>query len=248
MKHQSRRPATLALLWAASLCAAADNAFMDDHGRASASPGQGAPAAAGRGHWVPAIQGPPPAPTTSRAQRLAPRDLVRVQVYGVDELSAQERVDADGRIHLPLLGPVAVGGLSTQEAAAQIAALLRRDYLQDPRVDVAVQETAPGQVTVIGSVKRAGVFPLSADTTLLQAIALARGFDPLAKESGVLLFRADASGHTRAYVVDAGAVQQGAVPDPVLIAGDRVVVPESGGAVLLKGATETLRALLRIPF
>ncbi|WP_295436809.1 polysaccharide biosynthesis/export family protein [uncultured Thiodictyon sp.] len=248
MKHQSRLPTALLFVGAAGLCAAAGGNFTDDDWPRGRGDRHAASDAAGPGHWVPALQGPPPAPAARQTGRIRPADLVRVQVFQVDELSSEERVDADGRILLPLLGPVAVAGLTPREAAARIAAILRKDYLQDPRVDVDLKESANQQVTVLGSVKRSGVFPLQGETSLLQAIALAQGFDPLAKQSGVLLFRADAAGRPVAYVVDAAAVQRGELRDPVLVGGDRVVVPESGGAVLLKGATDTLRALLRIPF
>lgn len=245
--RQPRRLTALLLLGAAGLCVAgpgvtAGNAFLDEPGRPD--PRQG-PAAAPSSQWVRAVQGPPPA---RRADRIGAQDLLRVRVFQADELSTEARVDGTGQIALPLLGAVPVAGLTPAEAAALIAARLRKDYMRDPRVEVAVVDPAPREITVLGAVRRSGVYRLQDETTLLGAIALAQGFDPLAKESGVILFRKDPSGRPVAYVVDAGAVQRGQSADPTLQGGDRVVVPRSGGAVLLKGAADTLRALLRVPY
>ena len=241
--RHTRWPAALALLGAAGLAVAAGNAFLDDPGR----PGTGnAETGTDRAQWVRAVQGPPP-PPARRAERIAPRDLVRVRVLQAEELSGEDRVDGAGCINLPLLGPVPVAGLTRAAAAAAIATRLRKDYMHDPQVDLEVLETTPQEVTVIGAVRRSGVYRVQDETTLLGAIALAQGFDPLARERGVILFRKDASGAPVAYLVDAAAAQLGQAPDPVLLGGDRVVVPRSGGAVLLKGAADTLRALLRLP-
>lgn len=245
MTHRlTRWPAALALLGTVGLCAAADNAFLDEP--AGADPGAGT-AVGGSGSWVRAVEGPPPAPVR-RAEHLRVGDLLRVRVQQADELSTEGRVDAAGDLTLPLLGPVRVAGRTAAAAASEIADRLRQDYMRDPHVELEVLEPAPREVTVLGAVKRSGVYRLQGETTLLGAIALAQGFDPLAKESGVILFRKDAAGRPVAYVVDTAAAQRGSSADPELQGGDRVVVPRSGGAVFLKGAAETLRALLRVPF
>lgn len=230
---------TLALVGPTLVRAAAPDLFLDDRWRQDA----GVPAT----DAIPAVIGPPPIPDARQASRIGPNDRVRVQVFQVDELTSEERVDADGHIVLPLIGPVQIGGLTPHEAEGRIAALLGKDYLQDPQVDVVIKEAANQKVTVLGYVKQPGVFPISGQTTLLEAIALAQGFDPLAREGAVILFRAGGTGHPIAYLIDAGAVQRGTLRDPVLLGEDRLVVPRSGGAALVKGVADTLRGLLRLP-
>ena len=51
----------------------------------------------------------------------------------------------------------------------------------------------------------------------------------------------------QAYVINLEQVQEGVLPDPVLLGDDRVMVPESGSAVFLKGMADTLRGFVRIP-
>ena len=55
---------------------------------------------------------------------LAAGDKLRVIVFGQDNLSNIYAVDGAGRIAMPLIGPVAVGGQSTAQAARTIEARL----------------------------------------------------------------------------------------------------------------------------
>ena len=195
---------------------------------------------------VPAVQGLPPDPGESGTYRLAPGDVIKVEVFQVDELSSEERISERGEIVMPLIGPVRVGGMTPKAAEAHIAGILGKDYLQDPQVDIDISESASQQVTVMGAVMKPGVFPVSGRTTLLQAIALAQGTDKVAKEEEVVVFRPDPSGAIRAYVVDLKAVQRGDLADPVLVGEDRVVVPRSGTAVFIRGVTDTLRGFVSL--
>jgi polysaccharide biosynthesis/export protein len=208
-----------------------------------------APAPVAQGELVPAIVGLPPTPSPTLAQvyRIAANDLLKIQVFQVDELSSEERVDENGQVVMPLIGPVKVGGLTPKEAQDQIAGILGRDYLQSPQVDVYVKESPSQQVTVMGSVKKPGVFPISGPTTLLQAIALAEGVDLLANDNEVIVFRKDASGNPMAYVVDLSAIQKGEIDDPVLVGSDRVVVPKSGSRAFMKSVADTLRGFVHMP-
>ena len=210
--------------------------------RASGSAATPAP-----GDTIPAVQGLPPDPGDGATYRISPSDVLKIQVFQVEELSSEERVSEEGQIVMPLIGPVKVAGLTPKEAEAQIAAILGRDYLQDPQVDIYVKESSTQQVTVMGSVKKPGVFPIAGRTTLLQAIALAEGADPLAKEGEVIVFRSGPSGDVVAYVVDLTAIKKGKSRDPVLVGDDRVVVPQSGTAVFLKGLTDSLRGFVHVP-
>ena len=194
--------------------------------RAPAAVSRGGTSATAQGgaDLVPAVQGLPPDPGDSGTYRLASGDIIKVQVFQVEELSSEERVSEDGEIVMPLIGPVRVGGMTPKAAEAHIAGILGTDYLQNPQVDIYVTESANQQITVMGSVNKPGVFPVAGRTTLLQAIALAEGTDRVAKEDEVVVFRPDSSGAMRAYVVDLRAIQRGDLADPVLVGEDRVVV------------------------
>ena len=52
----------------------------------------------------------------SYIHRLQLADRLRIAVYQEDDLTTQTRIDAHGKINLPLLGEVAIGGLTVAEA------------------------------------------------------------------------------------------------------------------------------------
>lgn len=122
---------------------------------------------------------------------LAPHDVLSVSVVGNPDLSSAEagfRVDAEGRVQVPLVGSVDVVGLTTEEARRRIRGELAR-FLREPYVSVHVLEYAPRSVYVVGHVDEPGAFPMTGPITAIQAAAL--GGEPLqgADRENVFLLR-----------------------------------------------------------
>ena len=64
---------------------------------------------------------------------LGPGDVMKVSVYGSPDLTLETRVSEGGSISFPLIGQVAVGGLSTVAAERKIAqALESGGYVKKP--------------------------------------------------------------------------------------------------------------------
>jgi len=201
-----------------------------------------------KGDLVPAVVGIPPDPGSERTYRIGPFDLLKIEVFQVPELSSEERVNEDGVVVMSLIGPVKVGGLTPDQAEQLIADKLGQDNLQNPQVDIFVSEYASQKVAVTGNVNKPGVFPVSGRTTLLEAIALAEGFDEVANKDQVVLFRRQPAGGVKAYVVDVESVEEGKLPDPIVIGDDRIVVPKSGMAVFARGVGRVLQGwVIRAP-
>lgn len=169
---------------------------------------------------------------TSVSDRIGKHDLLEVSVFKVPDLSKTVRVDGRGNITLPLVGSIRAAGQTTASMEQAIAKRLARDYMHDPQVSVFVKESANNRVTVAGSVKQSGVFPVTGDVSLLQAIAMAGGMDKLADGGKVYLFRKQGS-RVQRYRVNMEAISRGLAPDPMLMPDDRVVVLDSRGKVLL---------------
>jgi polysaccharide export outer membrane protein len=201
-----------------------------------------------KGELVPAVVGAPPDPGSERTYRIGPHDLLKIEIFQVPELSSEERVNEDGNVVMSLIGSVKVGGLTPDEAEQLIANKLGQDHLQNPQVDIFVAEYASQKVTVTGNVNKPGVFPVAGRTTLLEAIALAGGFDEVANKDEVVVFRRQPAGGVNAYVVDVDAIEEGKLADPVIAADDRIVVPKSGMAVLSRGFGRILQGwVIRAP-
>lgn len=160
--------------------------------------------------------------------RIGPSDEIDVQVFQVEELSGLRRVNSRGQIRMPLIGTVEVAGRSAQEVEDLLVERYAKDYLQDPQITVEVKLFASQQVTVLGALQKPGVYPLTGRTTLLQALALAGGPNPIADKAQVVVFRAESGGNVYGYLVDVNEIISGAKPDPEVIGSDRIVVPESG--------------------
>ncbi|WDZ98419.1 polysaccharide export protein EpsE [Herbaspirillum sp. WKF16] len=110
---------------------------------------------------------------------LGPGDVIRVNVYGSQDLTLETRVSEAGTISYPLIGEVQVGGLSTSQAEAKIAGLLKKGgYLVNPQVNILVTTPQSQMVSVLGQVYKPGRYPLDGRRNIADAIALAGGVNP----------------------------------------------------------------------
>lgn len=168
--------------------------------------------------------------------RLEPNDIVSVNVFQEPDLSVTETaIDASGNLALPLLGQVPATGVTANELARNIEALLGPRYLAKPRVTVTLITPSMRRVTVEGQVQQPGIFPITGPTTLVQAIALARGTTRTAKVDEVVVFRT-IGGQRMAARFDLRNIRAARDPDPQLAPDDIVVV----GFSEARGAWEDL--------
>ncbi len=180
-----------------------------------------------------ASAGVTPAPSTGPAAapndyRIGPQDLLKLDVFGVEALSKRSvRVNASGQISLPLIGTVQAGGLTAEQLAADIAARLAKDYLQDPQVTIFIEEFTSQRVTVAGAVKAPNVFPLKGRTTLMQAVTQAGGPTNVANLGTVKILRPEPDGTRKVMEYDLVAIRDGQVPDPEVRGEDVVQVETS---------------------
>jgi polysaccharide export outer membrane protein len=169
-------------------------------------------------------------------------DLVRVTVYGQPDLTTLARVSDENTISFPFIGQVKVGGVTSTQAQANIAAALeRKGIVRNPQVQVLVEGLSSGElVTILGQVRQPGRYPLSGDAfvethTLLDLLAEAGGTTDSAN-TRVSVFRVgtktdempDANG--AAVQVDLHDLMNGGNlgdANLTLRSGDIVVVPEA---------------------
>jgi polysaccharide biosynthesis/export protein len=114
----------------------------------------------------------------SNAQyRLAAGDVIRISVYQSADLTLETRLTEAGVISYPLLGSVALAGLTVSEAEKKIADGLRSgNFVKQPQVSVAVQQVRGNQVSVLGQVGKPGRYPLeTGNVQLTDLIATAGG-------------------------------------------------------------------------
>lgn len=159
--------------------------------------------------------------------RIGRQDLLAVSVFQVPDLSSDHiRVDTSGDINLPLLGLMRAEGKTASELSDEIRGRLAERYLQNPQVSVSVKETASQKVTIDGAVTEPGVYEMKGQTTLMQAIAMAKGPTRLSNLRSIVVFRI-ADGERTVAQFDLAAIRAGQQPDPVLLGDDVIVVDSS---------------------
>lgn len=176
----------------------------------------------------------PDSTSIANGYRIAPNDLLEVDVYGVAELRRTARVTANGQIALPLIGNVRVGGLTAEAAEVLITKRYSEKHLQDPQVSVYVKEYTTEKITIEGAVARPGIYPVTGQISLLKAIALAGGGAALADLSAVTLMRPDGSGGTKKLTFDVEKIREGKIEDPALKGDDMIVVQRDSSRRILK--------------
>ena len=107
--------------------------------------------------------------------RVGPTDVLKITVWGHDDLSRSAVVSADGRIPFPLVGDVPVAGLTPTQIESSLRELLEKDYLVNPQVSVAVQEYRSQRVFVLGEAEKPGTYALKGRTRLLDVLSEAGG-------------------------------------------------------------------------
>ena len=164
----------------------------------------------------------PPVESTT----LGAGDMILLEIVGEKNLPREYTVASDGTIDVPYIHSVNVTGLEPQEVARIVVSRLKEDeILTNPSVVVSVKAYNSKRISVLGEVHKPGNFPLEPGMTLVHAISLAGGFNPIANKSKINLSRRTSQG-SQTVTVDVSAITNGEAQDVLLQAGDRVYVHE----------------------
>src|SRR5438128_2073241 len=172
-------------------------------------------------------------PTAAQEYTIGPGDVLKVTVWGHDDLSKEYPVTLDGRVPFPLIGSVPAVGLTTTEFAKRLRDLLEKDYLVNPQVIVAVKEYLSRKVHVIGDAEKPGLFYLTGPTTLLEVLSKAGG---LSKSAGkdVLVVRATPGAGSSILRFDLRKIQAGDTKENIFLEnGDMMFVPKASAIFVL---------------
>lgn len=111
--------------------------------------------------------------------KVGSHDLISIIIYDEGDLTREAvRVSGDGKITFPLIGRLHVEGLATGEIEDLMAQKLAEGhYLLDAQVTVMIQAYESKKYSVLGAVKKSGIFEYKAQEQLLDAICFAGGVD-----------------------------------------------------------------------
>jgi polysaccharide export outer membrane protein len=178
-----------------------------------------------------------PPSTISTDYLLGGGDRIRVNVFEVPEYTGEYQVPPGGAINLPLIGSISVLGLTTEQAADEIARRYAR-FLKRPLISVNLLSSRPINVFVAGEVTRPGSYTLSLQgsggdnpgvqyPTVLAALTTAQGVTLAADVSKVQLRRK--IGRSGEQVISFNLkeiTETGKIPQDITLRdGDTIVVP-----------------------
>jgi len=133
--------------------------------------------------------------------KIAPLDIIMIDVVGEKDLSKELRVSTSGTITFPFLGSIEVKGQTPAEVENLIKEKLGKDYLVDPQVIVTVKEYRSRTVLVIGQVNKPGLIALPAEQKLGILEAIGQAGD-LAKSANKNRIEVSRKGKTQKFTLD----------------------------------------------
>lgn len=136
---------------------------------------------------------PPP-----RDYRVGAHDVLYVHVYGVEQLSSPvggrelvgSRVDGEGYIQLPLLGPVYVGGMTAKEIQQDLQMRFEQ-VIAEPSVVVEVLRHRSQPLYLVGEFREPTVYYMDRPVNVVQALAHGSGFTEDAHIRGARVVRGE---------------------------------------------------------
>lgn len=119
---------------------------------------------------------------------IGPGDVLEIAVWKNPDLTKQVVVLPDGRIHFPLVKSIKVEGITVEELETILCARLK-DYVPEPDLFISIAQVNSMMVYIVGKVNKPGRFPIYTNIDVLQALAMAGGVNPFAKEKEINIFR-----------------------------------------------------------
>jgi polysaccharide biosynthesis/export protein len=159
--------------------------------------------------------------------RLDIGDSIAITVPDFPEFNASGNIDPDGNFLVPILGRIAVIGLTLDELQTKIRVQLGTKYLREEPEVIAVLATArPVQLTVLGEVFRPGFYSIAPNTPITQVLLTAGGSTPRADLRSVIVRRTLVDGTVLEQKLDlyTPLIAGQRLPDFRLQGGDAVII------------------------
>lgn len=188
----------------------------------------------------------PTAAPSAAPNFLEPGDVIRLRIWREESMSGEYRVDADGTVVLPRLGPWPVTGKEPDALREELVEEYGR-YLRTPSIEIVFLR----RINVGGAVQRPGVYHIDPTMTVRDVLLQAGGAAPIGRTDRLELIR-------DGVVIQAELRQDLPIVESPIRSGDQLYVPERswlsrntnaavgiGGALLSFAATMIILAASR---
>jgi polysaccharide export outer membrane protein len=153
----------------------------------------------------------------SSALALRPGDVVKVQVFGHEELSGEFPIDENLSVTFPVVGEFSVRGMSIADLRARIRREIGQLYTQS-----LVTITPKYRVAVLGEIVKPGLYSVDPTMTVYDVLAEAGGPTHDARESRIRLLR---GGQEYQVALASEAVARATLRELGIRSGDQILVP-----------------------
>jgi len=154
-------------------------------------------------------------------------DSIRIEVVGHPDVSRGAQLRPDGKITMPLLGDVAVTGLTSLEIDEKLSKLYER-YLKDVDITVTVTSFASKSVYVFREPGRTTMIPYTGNQDFLRIMAQAGGPGSDSILTKVLFVRPSAEKPVIRELSVEKVFKEGLLDEehnPTILAGDIIYIP-----------------------
>ncbi len=159
------------------------------------------------------------APDSASPLAIRPGDVVKIQVWGHEELSGDFPIDENYNLLLPLVGSINVQHMSVSQLRERLNTELGQ-LLQRPFFTL----TPLFRVAVLGEVYKPGLYPVDPTLTVLDLLALAGGPTRQANQGKMQLIR---GGQNIRISLEPAAIARSTLRELGVHSGDQIVVPRS---------------------
>src|SRR6266446_2966398 len=163
--------------------------------------------------------------TASTPVRLSPGDVIKLSFPPTPDLNQTQKIRADGKVNLPLIGEVTAAGKTLADFQSELIRLYQ-PQLKYAEVVVTL-ESAVAQVVVSGAVAKPAKLLFERPTTIFQAIMEAGGLSEYGSFKNVHVIRI-VGGREHTQILDLRSTLRGQATHPFYVKdGDVIYVPQS---------------------
>jgi polysaccharide export outer membrane protein len=152
-------------------------------------------------------------------------DSLNISVWNESELQKDLIILPDGMISFPLAGELLAKGKTVTDLQKSITQKLK-DYISDPVVTVSVVGVTGNNIHIVGKVSSPGSIVMRQKMDVMQALSLAGGLSPYAKEADIIVLRR-LNDKQQVIPVDYSSLKQGKKLESniLLVSGDVIIIP-----------------------
>lgn len=163
---------------------------------------------------------------------VGPGDELHLELYGTKNANLKLVVSRDGRVSLPEIGPVSVGGQTFAAAKDQLEAMVARQMV-GVRANVTMGDTRTIRVFVLGDARYPGSYTISGLGTITSALFAAGGVQPIGSLRNIQLKRRGEL--VRRLDLYDMLIRGDSTDDARLLPGDVIFIPPVGPTVAVDG-------------